>query len=250
MRNSSYESTGRPPSSVRTAPSRDQNFVGQEVTEPKSDFSSAKKLLYGQNQGRNGGFSTPYPPSDQSTLRRGRNLGGKRRVFNPPYKKNEENPECFPEKRNKLTHLPSVSISNAKSKKKEKERNPIFDDERLNGLDPEIVEKILVEILEQRVNSSWEDIAGLSFAKDTVKEIVIAPMLRPDIFTGLRAPPKGILLFGPPGTGKSYSLLFSFSFETKLKLCSNDWKSDRLSITLNFFQHICELVNEQVDRRR
>lgn len=46
----------------------------------------------------------------------------------------------------------------------------------------------------------WDDIAGLHHAKKSIQEMVIWPMLRPDIFTGLRRAPKGLLLFGPPGT--------------------------------------------------
>lgn len=49
----------------------------------------------------------------------------------------------------------------------------------------------------------WNDIAGLEYAKNVIKEAVVYPLLRPDIFTGLRRPPRGILLFGPPGTGKT-----------------------------------------------
>ncbi|EDQ90357.1 uncharacterized protein MONBRDRAFT_16309, partial [Monosiga brevicollis MX1] len=49
----------------------------------------------------------------------------------------------------------------------------------------------------------FDDIAGLHKAKNLIKEIVIWPMMRPDIFTGLRSIPKGVLLFGPPGTGKT-----------------------------------------------
>lgn len=51
--------------------------------------------------------------------------------------------------------------------------------------------------------SAWDDIAGLEFTKTTIQEAVVWPISRPDMFTGLRRPPRGILLFGPPGTGKT-----------------------------------------------
>ncbi|XP_051935350.1 fidgetin-like protein 1 isoform X1 [Hippocampus zosterae] len=80
---------------------------------------------------------------------------------------------------------------------------PNSNNEHLKNFEPKIVELIMSEIMDHGPPVVWEDIAGLEFAKTAIKEIVVWPMLRPDIFTSLRGPPKGILLFGPPGTGKT-----------------------------------------------
>ena len=48
----------------------------------------------------------------------------------------------------------------------------------------------------------FNDIVGLDVPKDIVKEALLLPMKYPQFFSGILEPWKGILLFGPPGTGK------------------------------------------------
>ncbi|XP_059061763.1 fidgetin-like protein 1 [Achroia grisella] len=86
---------------------------------------------------------------------------------------------------------------------KQETQDPEFTDERLKHIDPKMIELIESEIIDKGTPIGWEDIAGLQMAKSVIQEAVVWPLLRPDIFTGLRRPPKGILLFGPPGTGKT-----------------------------------------------
>ncbi|XP_039011287.1 ATPase family AAA domain-containing protein FIGL1-like [Hibiscus syriacus] len=75
--------------------------------------------------------------------------------------------------------------------------------EKLRNLEPRLIEHVSNEIMDRDPNVRWEDIAGLEHAKKCVTEMVIWPLLRPDIFKGCRSPGRGLLLFGPPGTGKT-----------------------------------------------
>lgn len=75
--------------------------------------------------------------------------------------------------------------------------------ETLQGVDVTACQQIINDIMVSKSHIYWDDIAGLQKAKNSLKEAVVYPFLRPDLFKGLREPIRGMLLFGPPGTGKT-----------------------------------------------
>lgn len=71
------------------------------------------------------------------------------------------------------------------------------------GVDNAAAKAIFNEIVVEGDEVHWSDVAGLEIAKNALREAVVYPFLRPDLFMGLREPARGMLLFGPPGTGKT-----------------------------------------------
>jgi transitional endoplasmic reticulum ATPase len=70
----------------------------------------------------------------------------------------------------------------------------------MKNVAPSLMREVLIEVPEVR----WDDIGGLDLVKQQLREAVEWPIKYPHIFEhmGIR-PPKGILLYGPPGCGKT-----------------------------------------------
>jgi len=98
-------------------------------------------------------------------------------------------------------------------------------------------------IVMEKPNVSWNDVAGLEAAKEALKEAVILPIKFPHLFTGNRKPWRGILLFGPPGTGKSYlakAVATEANNSTFFSVSSSDlvskWLGESEKLVKNLFQ--------------
>jgi transitional endoplasmic reticulum ATPase len=73
-------------------------------------------------------------------------------------------------------------------------------DNALKRIQPSALREIMIQV----PNVGWDDIGGVSAAREQLREGIELPLRHPDAFRrlGIR-PAKGFLLFGPPGTGKT-----------------------------------------------
>ncbi|SCU84918.1 LADA_0D04632g1_1 [Lachancea dasiensis] len=173
------------------------------------------------------------------------------------------------------TQTPSISFSpGLKSPKattpdvelspQEKKINHVM--QSLEGVDEEACQHILNDILVLGEKIYWDDIVGLNKAKNSLKETVVYPFLRPDLFKGLREPVSGMLLFGPPGTGKSMiakavatesqstffsisasSLLSKYLGESEKLVRALFYLAKRLSPSIIFIDEIDSLLTSRSD---
>ena len=90
---------------------------------------------------------------------------------------------------------PSISSpSNGESKGEE---------QVVSAEEQELIDSVEDTILTESPNVKWVDIAGLADCKQSLREAIVLPIIKPQLFTGARKPWSGILLFGPPGCGKT-----------------------------------------------
>lgn len=106
--------------------------------------------------------------------------------------------EQFLRQENSGTELAGVAAGRS-ADKLQKGVLPTFESVEMRNL----AESISRDILRGSPDVQWNNIKGLENAKRLLKEAVVMPIKYPKYFRGLLSPWKGILLFGPPGTGKT-----------------------------------------------
>lgn len=99
--------------------------------------------------------------------------------------------------------LPKINLEEETISSEVLERLTVTQDDFLSAM-REIQPSALREVFIEVPNVHWNDVGGLEKVKGQLKEAVELPLKKPEIFKqmGIRTP-KGLLLYGPPGCGKT-----------------------------------------------
>ncbi len=100
-------------------------------------------------------------------------------------------------------YLPQINLEDERIPSSMLEKMEVNLDDFMNAY-REITPTAMREVYVEVPSVQWADVGGLTDVKQELQEAVEWPLKKPEVFKriGIR-PPKGILLFGPPGCGKT-----------------------------------------------
>ncbi|TXG47924.1 hypothetical protein EZV62_027218 [Acer yangbiense] len=168
---------------------------GQEIQMGNEVRSKDFKLFYDAKLGRKKQTEAQNGPTAEKPVSNGSSTNGNGHVQNTS---DMAIYEQFRSQGSNSTHSNGV-LSNGINERPQRSLLPPLDSADARAL----AESLCRDIIRGSPDVKWESIKGLENAKRLLKEAVVMPIKYPKYFTGLLSPWKGILLFGPPGTGKT-----------------------------------------------
>jgi vacuolar protein-sorting-associated protein 4 len=127
----------------------------------------------------------------------------------------------------------------------EKERGQTPQSEKKTTIPPEtnkLRESLKDTIVIEKPNVSLDEVIGLEPAKQALHEAIILPQKFPNLFVGKRKPWKGILLYGPPGTGNAIFVVVMLMRDRQDSPGKSSEHNIKCDFLFRFLRELCSCI--------
>ena len=166
------------------------SMAPQELEKSASKYAAA--AIKADSQGAVGMAMSDYQNASDTLLKLIRlyPTSSVNKIYKTSYQKYQERIKALKETRGDIEPVVDPNASPEEQKKALARAQPHKDDGDLEDL-----------VMKEKPDVKWSEVIGLDDAKGALRESIVYPSKRPDLFP--LGWPRGMLLYGPPGTGKT-----------------------------------------------